>query len=341
MSRLGACGFGLVLSVFLLSFTNGQSAPTDQAAGRTKEKKSKHPRAETPAETAAPGGASRPAGPAFRIRAIHYDVLKSLVRPGDRVFSTCVRGPKDARWSPDLENASAKSEDREKGEGREKAGSRQKSNGREKASGQQSGRPRYPETAWNEDKFQQGVAALNAIDDPRLDKAIVLSSIEDLKANLSRLPKDITWLEYNSEPGMTPAAELENIEASVKTFAELAHAAGYKISWGPTNVMLRASDDGLLSLAQDVDGMTLQHQKVLQYEGLQAFIDLTRKRSEAIRKFNPACQIRVQVVIGRGTQEQLIEGCKAVSSMVSMFHVFTMREPEKEAVIIKALRPGS
>jgi hypothetical protein len=169
---------------------------------------------------------------------------------------------------------------------------------------------------------------------------LVISSVEDLKWILARRPPDLVWAAYNSEGGMTPEKEFANIRAAVTEFARVAHAGGLKVIWGPTHVMLQA-DPSLLELTKDLEGMAFQHQKVLQYDGVEAMIELTRKRAELVRGYNPTCRTTVQVVVGRGSNEQLIQGLKGVANLVSEVKVFSMRDTDAIGGILKAVRGES
>jgi hypothetical protein len=195
-----------------------------------------------------------------------------------------------------------------------------------------------PQPVWLPEKFEQALAALKEVQDKRVVKAIVLSSLEDLKANLEKIPADVAWIDYNSEPGMTPAGELDDIVAGVRQFAEIVRKSGRKVAWAPTNVMLRADEEKFLCFATHVDGMALQHQKVLEYEGLNQFVSLTKDRAAKIRRANPACAVVVQVVIGRGKTEDLVAGLKAVAPVIEGMSVFTMQDTQAAAAIYKAVR---
>ena len=196
---------------------------------------------------------------------------------------------------------------------------------------------RPPKAVWNEEKYTRRVAALNAIKDPDIEKMIVFSSVEDMKANLPRFPKDIVWASYNSEPGMTPAEELQNIEESVIEFAKIAHTAGLKVEWWPTNVMISQDEARYLGLAKYIDRMGLQHQRTLESEGVEAFVSLTKKRAEAIKKVNPKCSVEVQAVIGRGSTPDLIRALKAAAPYADP-SVWTMQDTAAAMEILRAVR---
>jgi hypothetical protein len=200
------------------------------------------------------------------------------------------------------------------------------------------GDTRPPKTIWNDRKFTQRVAALDAIHDTRVEKAVVLSSLEDFKAARPRIPKDVGWIMYNTEPGMTPAGEMEHIEDSVAEFARLAHAAGMRLDWAPIGMLPPDVEARYLALAPQVDGFLLQHQKVLEGQGVDAFVELTRKRAETIRKLNPKCRVTVQVVIGRGTTEDLITALRRVAGMVDATAIWTMQDTAGAAKILAGAR---
>jgi len=194
-----------------------------------------------------------------------------------------------------------------------------------------------PEAVWSEAKCERALGLLGEVRDPGLQKMVVVSAIEDLQWVLARKPARLTWVAYNSERGMTPKAEFENIRASVAAFTRATHAAGLRAIWGPTHAMLQA-DPSLLALTRDLDGMALQHQKVLQNQGVPAFIELTRKRAREARRHHPGIYTVVQVVVGRGSREQLVEGLKAVAAEVSEIKVFSMRDTAAIASILEAVR---
>jgi hypothetical protein len=239
------------------------------------------------------------AAPHTAIKAEHYEALKSLLIPGDRVYAFAIRNP---------------------------------------APGERPGQDRPIKTLWDEQKFARRVALLDAVHDTRLEKAIVLSSVLDLKANLERCPKDAGWIMYNSEPGYTPGEELADIEGAVREFARIVHAAGRKMEWAPTGAMISQNEPKLLAMAGLVDSIELQHQRVLQNDGVETFVSLTRKRAEAIGKTNPKCLVGVQVVLGRGTPEQLIEALRGVAEFVNSGDIWTMQDTAGVAGILQALR---
>ena len=180
--------------------------------------------------------------PRTMIKAEHYAALKDVLRPGDIVFAFAVRDPDPAerRDAPPLDG-------------------------------------RFRKTVWNDGKFTAHLEALSAIHDEHVEKMVVLSSLEDLKANLKRIPKDVRWVAYNSEPGMTPGDELGNIEKALGEFAKVCHDNGYKLSWVPANFAMYDSEARLQNTAPVCDAIVLQHQRDLQSNGVDSFAALTQK----------------------------------------------------------------
>ncbi len=238
-------------------------------------------------------------GPGFALHAMHYEAVKDLLGPRDVVFAFCPRHPRTGA----------------------------------------EGRPSRTEApVWNEGMAKERLAQLNAIADGRVMKAVVFSTIEDLERMLERLPKGVTWVMYNSEPGMTPTEELSNHEASVKRFAEIAHKRGLKVGWGPTLMQLKRLGDAPLANAKFVDRIGLQHQRPLQSQGLDAFVRETRRRAALIRRHNPKCEVSVQVVIGRSSVEQCLAALRAVKGDVDSMSAWTMHDTDALRRIISEVR---
>lgn len=247
--------------------------------------------------------------PNTSIKAHHYGALKDVLIPGDMVYAFAIRDPAPGERPEPGQQAQRSWKSR-----------------------------RLPETVWNERKYAERVAAMDQIHDPHVQKMIIISSIEDLKANLSRFPKDLNWVGYNTEPGMTPAKELLDMENSVREFARIAHGAGWKVQWGPTNFMLFEDEAKYLGLAKYLDGIGLQHQRTLQNEGVEAFAELTKKRAAMVRKINPKCMVGVQVVIGRGANTDLIRAIQKAAPYVDSADIWTMQETATALEILRAVR---
>jgi len=240
----------------------------------------------------------RPA-PGFAIHARHYEAVKDLLGSRDTLFAFCTRDP---------------------------------------AIGDDGRATRAQPPVWNEAKSKDRLSELNTVKGSRATKAVVFSAVEDLEKMLDRLPQDVSWVIYNSEPGMTPMQELTNHEASVKRFAQIAHGRGLKVGWGPTLMQLERLADAPLANAKFVDRVGLQHQRLLQFQGLEAFARETRRRAALIRKHNPKCAVSVQVVIGRSSVEQCLGALRAVKGDVDGMSAWTMNDTDALRRIISELR---
>ncbi len=91
-------------------------------------------------------------------------------------------------------------------------------------------------------------------------------------------------------------------------------------------------------IARYVDTVALQHQRVLENEGVAAFVQRTLQRSEAVREINPKVAVAVQVVVGCGTNEQAIEALRRSTAYIDEISVWTMKGFESEAKIIQGVR---
>jgi len=242
---------------------------------------------------------ARPASPRFVVLVRHYEALKDALEAGDIVVAFCVRDPQVGEDGRTVPN----------------------------------GPPQ-----WNEQKWLQQIEFLDAVKQEGLVKCVVFSTIQDLLDNLKRIPKDVTWVGYNSEPGMTPAEELKKTEESVKRFADIAHARQLKVDWGPTLYQLLNENDKPLANAKHVDRVGLQHQRLLENRGLDEFVGETRRRATIIRKANPKCQVCAQVVIGRDGPDECIKALSAVAGDVDTVSAWTMRDPELQKQVIQGVR---
>ncbi|MCD6361414.1 MAG: hypothetical protein J7M38_11210 [Armatimonadetes bacterium] len=196
---------------------------------------------------------------------------------------------------------------------------------------------RQSAATFSEEKFQSALTELAGVQMEGLEKVIVLSSFEDLERVISGLPEDITAVSYNTERGMTPLDELMRLAEYVPRFAELCHQHGRVMRWGPTGHMLTRNPD-LLELAAHCDGMGLQHQQILQHEGLEAFVALTRERAGLIHSINPDCRVTVQLVLERTPAEQVIPAFEAVADCVDAVGVWTMQDREGLRRVLEGLR---
>lgn len=247
---------------------------------------------------------SRQSSPRLLVMAEHASALAKELVPGDIVFAFCPRRLElPAGFRP----------------------------------GTQLPKP-LPEPKWDELRFAQRLATMAAVQGEGLEKAVVFSTLADLQSHAEKIPAGVAWVAYNSEEGMTPAAELRSLGDAVRQFATLAHRHGWKMMWAPTDAMLRRSNDDLLRWAGQADAIILQHQRLLQSRGRDAFKEQTLRRAEAIHKSNAKCLVIVQAVLGRSTPDQISEAFQAVRGGVDAVCVWTMQDAAGIATVLKGLR---
>jgi hypothetical protein len=145
---------------------------------------------------------------------------------------------------------------------------------------------------FSEAKYQQVKSRLMELQNVPVKKGIVFSSYEDLEDKIDDIKPYVDVVGYNSELGMTPDEELNQMEDSLRRFAQLARSRDLAVTWGPTHVRLRAKPE-LLKLASEVDRIGLQHHNVLVYEGVEETVSLTIQRSLEIRELNPNIEIAI------------------------------------------------
>lgn len=191
-------------------------------------------------------------------------------------------------------------------------------------------------STFDRERFVETLAELEAIEAEGIKRVIVLSSYADLEAEIENLPEWIDKVTYNSERGMTPMEELRDLAQYVPRFAELAHQHGFNMGWGPTSHMLNRTPE-LFELAGHVDSFGLQHQKILQSQGLEAFVALTRERYMRIKAVNGDCEVNVQVVLERTPAPQAVEAFLAAQDYIDRAGVWTMRDKQGVREVLEGL----
>jgi len=243
---------------------------------------------------------SKSNGPRFAIMAEYWSRFKGVLEKGDGVYAFCPRSPR-------------------------------------RSSVRRAGRPPAP-AVWDENRFRKRIQSLNAVRQPGIEKAVVFSSINDLRSAADRIPRDVAWVLYDTERSMTPVEEMANIEGSVRDFARFAHGRGWKVGWGPTLTLLQRTDDRLLKLARYVDRIGLQHQKVLVFRGINEFVRETERRARLIREENPRCLVSVQVVLRARGPEECVKALCAVRRSVDAVSVWSLRNPQGIREVVERVR---
>ncbi len=191
---------------------------------------------------------------------------------------------------------------------------------------------------WSDERLTQALSGLAAVDMEGIERVLVLSTYEDLERVVADLPDCVDAIAWNSERGMTPPDELQRLHELVPRFAALCHRYGYRTTWAPTNIMLTRNPD-LFQLAAHVDGLGLQHQRVLQGEGIEAFTALTRERYSLIKSINPRCQVTVQVVLERTPAPEAAAAFLAAAESIDRMGAWTMGDVPGLRRLLELLRP--
>lgn len=188
-------------------------------------------------------------------------------------------------------------------------------------------------------KFQNALDKLNAATLNGLKKSIVFSAIDDAKNLVSVLPSDVTIVGYDFEGGMTPSNELQDPVGSVTQFAAIVHAAGKKVSFGPTvAVWMRLENTGRVALvAKAVDTVVLQGQKVLAQGGMAALTNQVNTLGTAARKANPGVSYSVQLWVGLDTTADIISGFKNIQNSIDTAIIGTQNQLSGVQDVLKGL----
>ncbi len=172
-------------------------------------------------------------------------------------------------------------------------------------------------------KFDQALVVMDTIDEEQIgiSKGITFSAIDDVSALLSQLPDDIEWVSYNTEEGMTPAEELNNLPFYVQQFADLVHQSGRKAGWAPTldDLSIMEMDGRLFSILPSLDSIGVQGQRLLMLCGLHGetgnpqcfdegqpvgFVEEIERRMALFNEQAPDLLVRVQLWFGTNTPQE-------------------------------------
>jgi hypothetical protein len=260
----------------------------------------------------------------FVVNAGLYEAVKTVLMPGDAVWMSVARGP-----SPE---SAAKLKELTRGR---KPG---ELTADERAQLQETTR-QHPWTL-DEQKLQRAIDLLVAVKDERLQRNLVFSSFADLEKHIDRLPKQINCVSFNTESGMTPTEENQDIATFIQKFCELAHKKGFRAGWGPSLDYFdrMGQRDTLGKALVQVDQVGLQLQRILQQGDIAKLKQFTEDKVKLIHKYNPQAKIVAQLVLGRQDVQQSIEGFKAISGQADYLAVFTLTDAEGTKQIVEGVR---
>lgn len=152
-------------------------------------------------------------------------------------------------------------------------------------------------------------------------KGIIFASYRELQAHIDDILPYVDIVAYNTERGMTPSAELQDLLNSVEEFVRIAKQRDLDVAWGATEPMLRAMPTLLSDVAVHVDLVGLQHQKALPNLGVDGTVDLTKERSWIIKDSNSVAEVNLQL---RGSSDQILEVLYKTADYVDV--VFVLAE---------------
>jgi len=170
------------------------------------------------------------------------------------------------------------------------------------------------ETPISQDVFLVAIDCLNDIDTSQngLKKSIGFSALQDLQTFLDQIPGNIQWIGYNTETGLTPEAERQDIDSmilAIKEFATLVHSKDKEMAWGPAQGIYGAIENSgrLGEVFEVIDSLGLQGQNVLTNLGLGELRNLVTERAALLEASNPNAELHVQLYLGNNEPAQIIE----------------------------------
>ena len=163
-------------------------------------------------------------------------------------------------------------------------------------------------------RFDDAIAELGAFDsiDRGVVKSLTFSALADVAAHLDDVPKEITWIGFDMEPGMTPADEIDpsNYVSTVEQFAQIVQKSRRKVSWGP----ISSAFDGLEKAGQlgavlaAVDAAVYQGQQLFENQGAKAFEDEMQRQRAIVKGHNQNVDFNAQLWVTLQKPDQVIEG---------------------------------
>lgn len=166
------------------------------------------------------------------------------------------------------------------------------------------------------DVYTTEIATLQGIQETQVEKMVMFSSNVTLNEKLSDpthvqalLAMGVTTIGYNSEGGLTPQGELDNLGStdpsvnSVARFAAYAASQGFRTIWGPIRVTADNVSDPAISVmfGAGLGGVALQEQQFINHScvadrAAAVQSTATRYRTLAAQAGAPPIHVTVQVM---------------------------------------------
>ncbi|MCU0237435.1 MAG: hypothetical protein MUC72_10170, partial [Acidobacteria bacterium] len=94
---------------------------------------------------------------------------------------------------------------------------------------------------WRENRLGKELFALDRVDRQGIVRGIVFYALEDLRRNLARMPRSVSWVFFRTSAEESSLSDRARIRYAVEQFARAAHAGGWKVMWMPDEEMIRRS----------------------------------------------------------------------------------------------------
>jgi hypothetical protein len=193
---------------------------------------------------------------------------------------------------------------------------------------------------WRQNQLGQEMLALNRIDREGIVQGIVFFGLEDLKRNLSRVPRSVSWIFFRTSEGATPLADRTGLRHSVEQFARAAHTGGWKVFWMPDEEMIGRSSGELLRLAQFVDGLEISLPMLAGNRDSLAFAREARRRIDLVHGFNSRCQVALGIGPEVLASEPTVRAILDLSEHVDVVSIWAVAGGMSALRLIQRLRSG-
>ncbi|RLD14369.1 MAG: hypothetical protein DRI22_03305 [Caldiserica bacterium] len=194
----------------------------------------------------------------------------------------------------------------------------------------------------DESKFLFRINKLKAIDDSRIKKAVVFSSLEDLIKYIDELPGSVEWISYNTERKITPSSENLNILESIAKFSNIVHRHGKKMGWAPVVSLIDSlNENGILKeILPLLDSIGYQGQNILLSRGVKGFEENVEEKSQLFKRYNPDIKVKVQLVLRKNRKEDIVEGFRRIEDCIDYAVIFCYGNPQENVPILEEIITG-
>ncbi len=167
---------------------------------------------------------------------------------------------------------------------------------------------------------------------------VAFASWQEAEEIIHSIQTEIDWVLYNPEHWEhTPAAEQQNLPATVQNAAQFTHNNGLHFFLAPNR---RFIDETLEEIAPHADALLLQGQRL--QDDPEFFAAWMSEKIEVARSANPDLLIYVQVGANRGTPEVMLRAIQTVADQIDGIAIWSQpRTLGNLQAFIDLLRTGS